>query len=232
MTHGVSEGNVYVEADSGVSFNFLVRFTIQEGLGGLEMHLGLPGSVGGAVFMNSKWMMHVPPAYVGRTVYQAQLLKPDNTITTVSHEYFHFQYGKSRVQTTGDIILSVVFLLNRMEKAVLWKVANESIDYRRKTQPYVAHTAGCIFKNITPAEAIIAQTPNHETSAGFLIDHSGCKTLSVGGAKISDVHANFIVNTGKAKASDVVQLIDIVRKKVQEKFGILLSEEVIRIGEF
>lgn len=230
ITSGVNTGQVFVEADSGVPFNYLVRYTIEEGLGGLEMHLGLPGSVGGAIYMNSKWMQ--PPAFVGDVVYQGTILTKENEKQTVSKDYFHFQYGYSTIQKTEDILLSIVFQLTRQQKELLWERANESISYRKKTQPQGEKTAGCIFKNITPAEAIIAQTPNHTTSTGYLIDHAGCKQFKVGGVGVSDMHANFIVNTGSGTSSDVLQLIDSIQDAVYTKFGIHLQEEIIRVGDF
>ena len=219
ISGGIKTESVYVEADSGVPFNLLVRFTIDSGLQGLEMHLGLPGSVGGAIYMNSKWMD--PPSYVGDVVYQARILTPTNDIRTVAKEYFR-----------GDIILSVVFELHRADKDTLWDSANKSIEHRKNTQPQGAKTAGCIFKNITPADAIIAQTPGHIASSGYLIDHAGCKDIAVGGAKVSPIHANFIVNTGNATASDVLQLIRTIQERVQKQFNVTMKEEVIRIGEF
>jgi UDP-N-acetylmuramate dehydrogenase len=230
ISGGIRTGNVYVEADSGVPFNLLVRFTIEEGLQGLEMHLGLPGSVGGAIYMNSKWMD--PPSYVGDVVYQARILTPTNEIRTVTKEYFRFDYGTSLIQKTGDLVLSIVFELHRQKKDELWIAANKSIAHRKNTQPQGTKTAGCVFKNISQADAILAQTPNHITSAGYLIDHAGCKDLVVGGAKVSPVHANFIVNTGKATASDMVQLIRLISKRVEKQFHVQLKEEVIKIGEF
>lgn len=212
---------VFVEADSGASFNSLVRFTVEEGLAGLEMHLGLPGSVGGAIFMNSKWMH--PVSYVGDVVYQAEVLTPDNKRKIVP---------ASRIAKTHDILLKVVFTLRADTKERLWKIANDSIAYRRETQPQGVPSAGCAFKNISEAEAMVASTPNHTTSAGFLIDHAGCKGMHVGGAYVSDVHANFIINKGAATAADVVQLIELVRAKVKGKFDVILEEEIIRVGEF
>jgi len=230
ISAGIKTGSVFVEADSGVPFNLLVRFTIEEGLRGLEMHLGLPGSVGGAIFMNSKWMN--PPSYVGDVLYQARIITPTNDIQTVAKEYFRFQYGKSIIQQSRDIILSIVFELHHADKEALWNIANKSIEYRKNTQPQGIKTAGCIFKNITPADAILAQTPNHTTSSGYLIDHAGCKELAVGGAKVSPIHANFIVNTGNATASDVLQLMSLIQERVQKQFNVIMKEEVIRIGEF
>ena len=212
VTGGTAKkGLVFVEADSGVIFNSLVRFTIEEGLAGLEMHLGLPGSVGGAIFMNSKWMH--PVSYVGDVVYQAEVLTPDNKRKIVP---------ASRIQKTHDILLKIVFALRSDTRDRLWQIANESIAYRRDSQPQGVCTAGCAFKNISKAP----------TSAGFLIDHTGLKGEHVGDAYISDVHANFIINRGKATASDVVQLIEKVRAKVKEKFDVILEEEIIRVGEF
>lgn len=224
------KGLVFVEAESGVIFNSLVRFTVEEGLAGLEMHLGLPGTVGGAIFMNSKWTH--PVGYVGDAVYQAEILTPENTRVTVPKVYFHFGYDTSSIQKTKDILLKVVFALRSDTKERLWKVANESIAYRRDSQPQGLCTAGCAFKNISKAQALSVPTPNYTTSAGFLIDHAGLKGTRIGDAEISSVHANFIINRGAATAADVVQLMALVRTKVKEKFGVTLEEEIIRVGEF
>lgn len=227
---GHKQGAVYVEADSGVPINKLVRFAIEEGLGGLEMHLGLPGSVGGAVYMNSKWTN--PEGYVGDVVYQANILTKDNELKTVPASYFQFAYDTSSIQKTGDIVLSVVFALIRRNKDELWDIANRSIAYRRETQPQGVLSPGCTFRNISRAEALRVPTPGNTTSAGFLVDHAGLKGMLHGGAQISPVHANFIVNTGRATAADVIQLIEKARAKVKEQFGVTLEEEIVRVGEF
>lgn len=226
----VRTGTVYVEADSGVPMNKLVRFSIEEGLSGLEMQLGLPGSVGGAVYMNSKWMH--PEGYVGDVVFQARIITKEGEEKIVPHSYFHFGYDTSSIQQSGDVVISVVFALRATDKEKLWTVANESISYRRMTQPQGVSSAGCTFKNLTQAQAVSFSSPNYTTSAGYLIDHAGLKGFRVGDAQISSVHANFIVNTGKATASDVIELIEIARYKVKEQFGIVLAEEIVRIGEF
>jgi UDP-N-acetylmuramate dehydrogenase len=225
---GSSSGSVFVEAESGVPFNKLVRFTIEEQLSGLEMHLGLPGSVGGAVFMNSKWTR--PPVNVGDRVHQVKVLTHAEGVKIIAGDRLQFRYGSSVFQKTGDIILSVIFRLSCSDKKILWQKANESILYRKATQPQGEKTAGCVFKNISKAEAIAAHTPEFTTSAGYLIDHAGCKGLVVGDAKISKIHANFIVNTGRAKASDVIQLMEIMKERVKDKFGVTLQEEIIRYG--
>ncbi|MCX6792257.1 MAG: FAD-binding protein, partial [Candidatus Gottesmanbacteria bacterium] len=126
-------GLVFVEADSGVIFNSFVRFTVEEGLAGLEIHLGLPGTVGGAIFMNSKWTH--PAGYVGDAVYQAEILTVEDKRITVPQSYFQFGYDTSSIQKTKDILLNVVFALHSDTKERLWRIANESIVYLRHTQP-------------------------------------------------------------------------------------------------
>lgn len=227
---GNTAGMVFVEADSGVSINKLVRFTIEEGLGGLEMHLGLPGSVGGAVYMNSKWTK--PEGYVGDRVYQAKILTKHMEVQTVPQAYFRFAYDYSTLQRNPDIVLSVTFALRTEETSQLWTIANASIDYRRLSQPQGVFSAGCTFKNISKAQAIKAMTPNLTTSAGFLVDNAGLKGTRVGDAEISPVHANFIINRKSATAQEVVELIEIARSAVEQKFGVRLEEEIRRVGEF
>ena len=227
---GKQAGTVYVEADSGVVMNKLVRFTTEEGLGGLEMQLGLPGSVGGAMYMNSKWTH--PPGFVGDVVYQATIVTPQNEMKIVPREYFRFGYDKSILQKSGDIVLSVVFRLEPGDREDLWNIANQSMVYRHQSQPQGVKSPGCTFRNISSSDAMLIPTPNHTTSAGYLVDHAGLKGLTRGDAQISPVHANFIINRGNASASDVVYLIEQARKKVKEQFGVLLVEEIVRVGEF
>ncbi len=229
-TSGQATGKVFVEVDSGVLMNKLVRDTIEEGLGGLEMHLGLPGTVGGAMFMNSKWTK--PESYVGDAVYQSTILTPRGEVQTVSRDYFHFGYDTSVIQKTGDFVLKIIFTLTPTPKEKLWETANQSVAYRRESQPQGVFSPGCTFRNISKADAMAVSTPNYTTSAGFLVDHAGLKGVTVGGAQISQIHANFIVNQNHATASDVVQLIERARTKVREKFGVTLVEEVVRVGEF
>ena len=227
---GETSGEVYVEADSGVPMNKLVRYTVDEGLSGLEMHLGLPGTVGGALYMNSKWAS--PQGFVGDVVYQATILALNGEVKTVQKRYFQFAYDSSILQKTHELVLRVVFKMKRGEKQYLWKIANESIAHRRNSQPQGVFTAGCTFQNLSEGDAITFQTPNHTKSAGYLIDHAGMKGRKIGQAVVSDVHANFIVNLGKARASDVLQLIALIKETVFSQFGVTLKEEIQFLGEF
>ncbi len=207
---------VYIKALSGTFMNQLVRFTVDNGLGGLQMHLGLPGTVGGAVAMNAKWTH--PNGYVGDAVFSATVMTAGGEIKSVGRSYFDFSYGYSSIQKTGDIILDTIFALHPGDKDALWEIANTSIRYRRNTQPQGVFTAGCVFKNTVQ-------------SAGYLVDHSGISSRSFGGAAISDVHANFIVNSGSATSSDVLKLMDLMKTAVKNRFGVELEKEVLYVGE-
>jgi UDP-N-acetylmuramate dehydrogenase len=231
----VSEGTdkksfVFVEADSGTNMNHLVRQTVDSGLAGLENHLGLPGSVGGAVVMNSKWT--TPLAFVGDAVFQADILTPGGDIVTVTKDYFNFRYDYSRVQETGDLLIGVVFRLSKGSREDLWQSANAAVEHRRKTQPNGVKTAGCIFQNISRSEAIVACTPDFTQSAGYLIDRSGLKGYTIGDAVVSPDHANFFINRKNASAKDVYDLISHARDVVERKFKIKLKEEIKYLGKF
>lgn len=219
---------VFVEAESGASMNQLVRYCADEGLAGLEMHLGLPGTVGGAVRMNSKWGK--PFASVSDCIHQVTVLTNDNTVRTIPASEMEFSYGTSRIARTKEILLTATFALARSSPDEVWKIANESIEYRRLSQPQGVKSAGCAFKNLTQSESMVYKTPGGTVSAGFLIDHAGCKGLCVGDACVSDVHANFIVNKGSATASDVLKLMDRIEKNVHDTFGVELHREIIVVG--
>lgn len=198
---GVDE--VLLEADSGVPFNQLVRFTIEEGLGGLEAFLGLPGTIGGAVTGNAHWRE--------KTI-------EDNV---VEKKFFE-----------KEVLLSATFSLRKEDKAILWQRAREAMAYRQTRQPLNLPSAGCIFKNIKKSEAARVGTPGLTTSTGFLLEAAGLKGYQIGQVQISPFHANFIVNLGGGKAADVLKLIDLAKGKVKEKFGIKLEEEIVKVGDF
>lgn len=216
-----------VQAESGVIMNQLVRFTVEEGLEGLEYQLGLPGTVGGALFMNSNFPRK--GVYVGDCVHRAKLLTAKGEIKEVGKDYFQFAYDKSILQRTYEIVLSVVFTLSAGDRKVLWERGMEALTYRNDTQPKGA-SAGCTFRNISIAEATEIGTSKSITSAGYLIDKAGLKGFRVGGAQISDKHANFILNVGNARAEDVVELVKTIKQTVLKKFGVHLTLEVCTVG--
>lgn len=219
-----------VEVDTGTLVNTLVRYTCDEGLGGLERHLGLPGTVGGALYMNSKWTN--PVSYVGDVLYQARVIDDNGEIKVVDQKYFDFGYDQSILQKTHEVVLSATFLLTAEDKKILWERAHESLEYRKRTQPMGVATAGCTFRNISLADAMKIPTPNHTKSAGFLVDQVGLKGFQIGKMKLSDHHANFMINLGDATASDAKALIDEAKRRVKEKFAVDIEPEVVLMGDF
>jgi UDP-N-acetylenolpyruvoylglucosamine reductase len=230
ISKGIMEKSVIVDVECGCMMNTLVRHTIEEGLSGLEWHLGLPGTVGGALFMNSKWTK--PEShFVGDCVKEAVILTKNSKIKTVNKDYFHFGYDQSILQSSGDIVLTVAFELHEEQKELLWQKAQESMGHRKESQPMGVSTAGCTFRNISKIEALTGKVPDGIQSAGYLIDSVGLKGYTIGGAQFSLVHANFIVNIGGAKAVDMVQLINLAKEKVYSQYNIRLNEEIVFLGE-
>lgn len=216
-----------VAVDSGVPANMLIRYTIDESLEGLEDFLGLPGSVGGAIYNNS----HHLGKLIGDHVSEVSALTQDGELKTMTQKELKFDYDYSIFQKTRDTILSAKFLLKKGDKSELWPKAEAAVRRRSDTQPLGFPSSGCIFKNIPMAEALRLGTPNHTTSAGYLIDKSGLKGIAVGDAQVSDKHANFIVNKGSATHKDIIKLIKKVKAKVKETFGVNLQLEVFIVGE-
>lgn len=216
-----------VYAESGVIMNQLVRFTIEKGLSGLEYQLGLPGTVGGAVCMNSNWPKE--GAYVGDALCKAKLVTLAGETKEVDHAYFKFAYDSSSIQDTHEIIVSVVFELSPQDSKVLWERGTQALTHRTQSQPKGA-SAGCTFRNISVSQALAVPTPDKITSAGFLIDKAGLKGKRIGDAMISDKHANFILNMGNAKAQDIVDLTKLIKDEVLKRFNVQLHLEVKTVG--
>lgn len=219
---------VLIEADSGVILNKLVRFTLEEGFAGLECFLGLPGTVGGAIFMNA----HFQDQFVGDRLGKAKILTPQGEEKEVAPSYFRFGYDQSILQKTGEILLAAIFKLKSSPKEILWQKAMTALKRRLATQPQGLPSAGSVFKRISQVEAWRLGTPNFTQSAGFLIEACGLKGKKIGQAQISPSQANFIVNLGRAQSSDVVELISLAKQKVKEKFNLDLEEEIIYVGNF
>lgn len=207
--------NVKIKVSSGYSVSLLILKSIENGWSGFEYHYGLPGTVGGAIYMNSKWTR--PLVYFGDCLIEANLIDNNGDEKKVDKSYFKFAYDYSILQNTKEILLEAIFLLKKDLKGNIKKRAQEAINYRKKTQPLNLASSGCFFKN-----------PGN-ISAGYLIDKAGLKNFSVGDFCVSDIHANFIINKGNGKREDLIKLLSIIKNKVKEKFGINLEEEVIII---
>jgi UDP-N-acetylmuramate dehydrogenase len=213
-----------IRADAAATINGLVRWTVQRGLAGLEAWAGTPGTVGGAIFGNA----HFGGRLIGELVESVRLAGRNGAICDRSRDEMEFGYDRSRLQKTGEVLLSAVFRVSSGDPTALRDVARQSLAYRKKTQPLDTPSAGCIFQNPGRAE-VPADIP---ASAGALVDRAGLKGEARGDARISPTHGNFIVNEGHATAADIRSLIDLCRSRVSERFGVTLQEEIVYLGDF
>ena len=167
---------------------------------------------------------------IGDQVTGVRLASLEGAILDVPSTAMAFGYDRSRLQRTGEVVLSAVFRVSRGEPATLRGTARESLAFRKRTQPLDTHNAGCVFQNPEPSRDRVPD--GVPWAAGALVDRAGLKGERLGGARVSSVHANFIVNEGTATARDIQRLIVLCRASVRARFGVDLREEIVYVGEF
>lgn len=220
---------VLIEAESGVTLVQLCRFSFDEGLQGLEFLYAIPGTVGGAIKINA----HGRPGhneFIGNLVKEVTLLTPEGVLKKVDQKCLDFAYDYSKLLKSAEIVISAVFRLKSSEKEQVWPEAMKFFEARKKAQPYDMPSAGCFFQNVPKSESVRLGLTGLIFSTGVLIAQTGLAGFQVGGAKISEKHSNFFVNSGEAKASDFVELIKLTKARVKEKFGVDLKEEIFLVG--
>ena len=216
----------HVRADAAVTINGLVRWTINHSCAGLEAWAGTPGSVGGAIFGNA----HFGGRSIGELATEVRLGARDGTIGDVPRAAMGFGYDRSRLQRSGEVLLSAVFEVSAGDPAALRATARESLAFRKRTQPLDTPSAGCVFQNPERGRDVVPD--GIAWSAGALVDRAGLKGASIGGARVSPTHGNFIVNNGHATVHDIRRLIERCRIAVRERFGVELREEIVYLGTF
>ena len=221
-----AEDNGRVRADAAVTINGLVRWTINHGRAGLEAWAGTPGTVGGAIFGNA----HFGGRLIGDLVSSVRLATREGAVADVDRTAMAFGYDRSRLQESGEILLSAVFVVSAGDPAALRAQARASLAFRKRTQPLDTPSAGCVFQNPEPGRDQVPE--GIPWSAGALVDRAGLKGAAAGGARVSPTHGNFIVNEGSATAADIRRLIDRCRQEVRSRFGVELREEIVYLGEF
>lgn len=215
-----------VRAEAGVTMNGLVRWMIGRGLAGIEAWAGTPGTVGGAIYGNA----HYGGRNIGDRVASVAVASLDGTLSVLRQADMEFAYDTSRLQRTREILVSADFVVAAGEPGLLRETARASLAHRKLTQPLALPSAGCLFQNPDPGRDVLP--PGVPASAGALIDRAGLKGRRVGGASISTVHANFLVNDARATARDVWQLAEQARAAVRERFGVELRNEIVFLGQF
>ena len=218
--------NARVRADAAVTINGFVRWTINHAAAGLEAWAGTPGTVGGAIFGNA----HFNGKLIGDLVVETRLVAADGTVVDVPAAAMAFGYDRSRLQRSGEILLSAVFRVSAGDPAALRATARASLAYRKKTQPLDTPSAGCIFQNPEPGRDVVPD--GVPWSAGALVDRASLKGAAIGGARVSPTHGNFIVNDGSATAADIKRLIDQCRAAVRDRFAVELRDEIVYLGDW
>ncbi len=199
---------------AGAVLTNLCSFALKNGLSGLEFAYGIPGSVGGAVYMNAG-------AYGGEIkdcIVSATLLSPDGMVKTITRDEMCLGYRTSIFKTNNSVVLSAEFSLKKAEPQEIKAKMDDFLHRRRLKQPLELGSAGSTFKR---PEGYFA---------GALIENADLKGYTIGGAQVSEKHAGFVVNKDNAKSDDVLALIQHIQATVFEKSGISLEPEVIFIG--
>ncbi len=204
-----------VRVGGGYSLISLATLISRKGLSGLEFASGIPGSVGGAVYMNAG----AHGSDISKVLKSARILFADGTIEWIENKEMEFSYRTSILQKKRPgIVLEAVFQVVEGDREKIFAAVQKYKDYRRETQPWDHRCAGSIFRNPLPEYA------------GRLIEEAGLKGYSIGGAQVSEKHANFIVNTGNATADDVLKLIQHIKDVIYKNKNIVMETEVEIIG--
>lgn len=200
---------------AGYSLVALTVLISRKGLTGLEFASGIPGSVGGAVYMNAG----AHGSDISKVLTKAHILFEDGSIEWLTNEEMEYSYRTSILQKKRPgIVLEAEFQLAKGDREQIMATMQKNKDYRKDTQPWDSPCAGSIFRN---------PLPNY---AGKLVEEAGLKGYRIGDAQISVMHGNFIVNAGNAKAKDVLQLIEFVKKTIFELYKVKMETEVEIIG--
>lgn len=204
-----------VRVGSGYPLIKLSTLLSRQGLAGLEFASGIPGSVGGAVYMNAG----AHKSDISSVLSKALILFEDGTIDWLMNKELEFSYRASVLQTKRPgIVLEAEFQLQARKREEIVRSMQNNKDYRRETQPWNHPCAGSVFRNPIPH------------FAGDLVEKAGLRGYRIGGAQISEMHGNFIVNTGGASAQDVLSLIELIKHTIKDKFDVDMHTEVEIIG--
>jgi UDP-N-acetylmuramate dehydrogenase len=212
--------------ESGGIVKDLILESVRRGWSGLEHYVGIPSTVGGAVWQNLHFLSPAPARertmFIAEVFESCEILSEENERRTVGSDYVQFGYDDSIFHHRRDIVLAASFRLTRGDPATLHRIMQENLSWRGGKHPWLDWhpSAGSVFKKI------------EGVGAGRLIDECGLKGFRVGDAQISHIHANIMVNLGHATARDVRELIAIAQQRVEQKHRLRLEPEIGFIGEF
>lgn len=213
--HNITVNDERIEAECGVMLKEVSDKAMENSLTGFEFACGIPGTIGGAVFMNAG-------AYDGEishVIESAEVIDENCNIINLTNEELDFGYRSSLVMKKGYIVLSAVFKLKKGQVKTIKELVNDLTNKRESKQPLEYPSAGSTFKRPTGY------------FAGKLIQDAGLKGYSIGGAAVSEKHSGFVINKGNATAKDITDLIEHIQDEVKKQFGVDLHTEVRIIGE-
>jgi UDP-N-acetylmuramate dehydrogenase len=219
-----TDGHLWVE--SGATMQELIPQAVERGWSGLEHYVGIPSTVGGAIWQNLHFLSPAPARertmFIADVFASCDILSEEGERKTVGADYVKFGYDDTVFHHRRDIVLAATFKLERGDVEAMHRVLQENLSWRGARHPWLQFhpSAGSIFKKI------------EGVGAGRLVDQCGLKGFRVGGAQISHIHANIMVNLGNATARDVRELIATAQAAVREKFGYTLEPEIGFIGDF
>jgi UDP-N-acetylmuramate dehydrogenase len=218
LGNGLNHLNIngtHIIVGAGYSVVSLAVQMSRSALSGFEFASGIPGSVGGAVYMNAG----AHGSDVAKILTRAHILFEDGSFKWLSNEEMEFSYRTSVLQNKRPgIVVEAEFELKEGKKEEIMEAIQKNKEYRKDTQPWNFPCAGSIFRNPLPHYA------------GKLVEEAGLKGYQIGGAQISNMHGNFIINAGNAKAEEVLQLIDFVKKTIYDSHQVKMETEVEIIG--
>ena len=213
-------------SESGATIKELIQESVALGWSGLEHYVGIPSTVGGAVWQNLHFLAPAPARertmFIAEVFESCEILSEENERKVVGADYVRFGYDDSVFHHRRDVVLAATFTLSRSDPAILHRILQENLSWRGGKHPWLDWhpSAGSIFKKMDGV------------GAGRLVDQCGLKGFRHGGAQISHIHANIMVNLGGATATDVRELIDIAQSTVERECGVHLEPEIGFIGEF
>lgn len=223
-----------IRAGAATPLARLARTSINQGLEGLHKLAGIPGSLGGAIYMNAgAYGQEICNTCVEVVSVDTAGSKHVRTASECKFSYRHSLFQELNQKGGSEVVLSAMFQLTptaSLGKTItdIENEMQECMEKRRKSQPLSMPNAGSTFKRLA---AGASDTPT-QIAPGYYIEQAGLKGFRIGGAEVSQMHANFIVNAGNATASDIKALSEFVQKKVADKFNIHLQREIILLGEF
>lgn len=218
------DGRLWVE--SGAVVGDIIPKAVERGWSGLEHYVGIPSTIGGAIWQNLHFLEPEPERkrtmFIADVFESAEILAEEGDRRIVDRDYMQFGYDTSILHTRKDVALTATFKLSPGDTAVMHRIMQENLSWRGSRHPWLQFhpSAGSIFKKI------------EGVGAGRLVDQCGLKGFRHGDAQISHIHANIMVNLGNATAKDVRELIAIAQRAVEDRFALHLEPEISFVGEF